>query len=243
MGAVQIALSDCDYALWLDIYPFVADRCNYLEADSFGSYMVECASNGNSATITQYDDYACDGNVINTTSLTNFYCDASGDDCDPIVMSVSRYLDSSDCSGGEDKEGEWYFPPFNNECVELEFSSGSSYGSLYTIDEDGFVLTIYFDSDCNGTIFDILDYEDGECTAFGGSSTQFSFSQDTSGGSTEMTTTNIGTTDDSGSTGGEGITTDGSSGEDDGAIFYNNRKGYFTFLLLFSFGIALFLEQ
>ena len=76
---------DCNYAMWL-IYPFVDGECNFIEQASFGSYKATCASNGNSATLTQYSSYDCSGTAINETDADVFYCDASGDDCDPIVM-------------------------------------------------------------------------------------------------------------------------------------------------------------
>ena len=166
------------------VYPIVADECNVTPSSSLGSFMVTCSSDGDSASIIEYSSDDCSGDIINTTiPRKNFYCNATnnGDDCVPIVMSITQYLDSTDYSGTDiGKESYLYLVPFDDECLTLRYFGTDGYFQ-YTIDTDGLFVETYDEVDCDGGSEGSFNISDGLCDIYDGNSTGVSFTEDTGG--------------------------------------------------------------
>ena len=139
-----------------DTFPIVTDRCNYMGERS---YKGECSDNNSSATISFYSNTQCSGNPYKTANATSYDCsgDSSGD-CDEIRMEKQVYINSEECNGTADVEGEVYYPKTDDLCVGL--FDASIYGD-YDISDEGIVVKLKSTASCGGQKFGIISITNG----------------------------------------------------------------------------------
>ena len=146
---VVLLITYCCYQ-WSGLFPLATEYCSYITSLANQiSLSAECASDGESASVLEYDNDECSGNSFNETDSDLFQCDQSGS-CDVITMELSYYIGSDDCScaAEEEYDGALYFAELTREC--LTFSS--AYIAI-TTSEDGLFADVYDNDECDGTIY------------------------------------------------------------------------------------------
>ena len=190
---------DCNMAVW-EVFPLVNGECTWFEEFSDEeSFMVDCASDGLSATISQYDNSDCSGNPVNVSNATYFYCGASGDDCIVVTMDGELHNLTNDCSGDVQETVQFNFAGIEA-CF---FWQGFAYMG-FDITDDEATVGIWADSDCEDTAFLSFTYSEGCSTNLSDSgSVDISFSSTT------------GTSGSGSGSGSESMETTGESGGSD----------------------------
>ena len=184
---------DCNVGLY-DLWPLVAGECSY-DTSISESFMIECADDGDSATLYQYSSLDCTGDVLNETNVTYFYCGSSSlNDCIITTITGTVYNDSGNCSIASDAAGTVQFNvPQIDDCISVY----NGYGSFkYLIDDDSIHISSYFGSySCQDYVQFNLTLTEG-CNEIDGESFDATFSTSTIAPTTGESSTTAGDDDD-----------------------------------------------
>ena len=153
---------DCNVGVY-ETWPLVDGECSYGDSSS---YMVECADDGDTATLYEYSGTTCSGDTVNETLLELFYCGSSSS-CTMTTMSADVYNTSGNCSIGSDDEvaGSLQLNLAQMDtCIEL--FEGLLYMGI-VVDDDSVTVSGYFlDNTCSSNTEFELSFEEG-CTQVG----------------------------------------------------------------------------
>ena len=100
--------------------------------------MIECASDGDSATLYQYSSTDCTGDTVNETDVEYFYCGSSSD-CTLTTIEGTVYNSSGNCSGDATGTAQFNIAQISD-CISV-YDGYVSY--LLEIDDDSMYISSY----------------------------------------------------------------------------------------------------
>ena len=125
----------------------VAWECSYDTTDDgdVESFMIECADDGDSATLYKYNGTDCTGDMINETDVEYFYCGSSSD-CSMTTISGSIYY-GSNCSGNTTGSAQFNLAQIDD-CISMH--NGFASFSYFINDYGVYISNYYGNGVCSG---------------------------------------------------------------------------------------------
>ena len=168
---VNRANQECNWGVWINVYPMAAQQCNYIQDNDFfyTSFIFNCESISEG----RWDYYTsddCSGSPINSTHPSVFNC--ADVTCDSGILWSMDEHDNDDCSGS----GDTFFTGYMAEvdiCVDVSNSNSINVNTT----ADSISLVFYDNSNCSGSTSLKFNFTDDTCDTNGGNSSQTMISE------------------------------------------------------------------